>query len=486
MAVIKNDAAKKQIIKKLNESGYPTYARLLSYFDIYLTDNPDVVGYMIPNQAKIVLNENLDIEQISTIVRHELLHEWLTHGPRTDAFNKLNKIPRNQITGEISNIAADYEISNIGYTEKDKQIARRIRLGDKVLQGLVTEDQYPGWEKMSFEDMYEKLLKEKEEDYKDLEDLINQLQQLNQRDLEDLIDQIDQENQESEEDQGKQDSFPKDNEEEDKSKNSLNKLKKAAQRAQKDLKDQEKEESNDNAPIDSPEESKEKEDLAKRIAKIKEIFNDVKQKEQAVQDSKLAKQAEKLRKIQNASDRMKRDPLYKFKLNLTRFIADQLEEIEEETYTKFNPSYEDSDFILPGIKDVENKKVPVINIYHDTSGSFTGHPEKQKAVDGVIAALQKYEDDGDIKINRYYHADKVASNRKEAGYSNNGNEVIKHINATKPDNVIITTDGDLTNTSLSATVPGAVWMIFFGDQSQGLIDNLRGRRETKTYLIKDF
>lgn len=49
------------------------------------------------------------------------------------------------------------------YTDSDKSIARAIRLGDKTLQGLVTEDQYPDWTEMSFEDMYRELAKQAKE-----------------------------------------------------------------------------------------------------------------------------------------------------------------------------------------------------------------------------------------------------------------------------------------------------------------------------------
>ena len=191
MATVKNDNAKRQIIKVLNEQGYPTYGRLLSYFDIYLTDNPEVVGYMVPQQAKIVLNGDLDIDQISTIVRHELLHEWLNHGPRGEKFRKENPQLHPDIDPKgLSNIAADYEISNVGYTDKDKAIARRIKLGDQVLQGLVTEDQYPDWQKMSYEDMYRELLERSKKDRQELEKLLQQLSQLNKKDLEDLEDEM--------------------------------------------------------------------------------------------------------------------------------------------------------------------------------------------------------------------------------------------------------------------------------------------------------
>ena len=52
-------AAKRFLQKTLREQGYVTYARLLELFDIFLTDNPEVVGYMLPGKAKIVLNKNL-------------------------------------------------------------------------------------------------------------------------------------------------------------------------------------------------------------------------------------------------------------------------------------------------------------------------------------------------------------------------------------------------------------------------------------------
>ena len=59
MAVVKRNDAKDQIMDVLSEEGYPSYAKLLSLFDVFLTDDPDVVAYMIPGKAAIVLNQNL-------------------------------------------------------------------------------------------------------------------------------------------------------------------------------------------------------------------------------------------------------------------------------------------------------------------------------------------------------------------------------------------------------------------------------------------
>ena len=143
---------KQEIIRKMSEEGYPTYAELFSLFDLNLTKDPDVIGFMVPEKAIIVINENLDIDQASVVVRHEVLHEFLEHMSRLKALG--------DEMSQTANIAADYEISNLGYTDKDKSAIRNLKVGDRVLSGLVTELDYPGWENLSFEEMY-KRLKEK-------------------------------------------------------------------------------------------------------------------------------------------------------------------------------------------------------------------------------------------------------------------------------------------------------------------------------------
>ena len=185
MALVKSDGAKKQLKNKLREQGYATYARLLDLFDVYLTDDPEHIAYMYPGKAVIVMNKNLNIDQVSTLVRHEILHEYLAHKQRQERYHANN--PKwgkgdNPALHQIQNIAGDFEISNKGYTDRDKSIARAIKLGDQVLRGLVTEDQYPGWENMSFEEMYEKLLEENEEDIENLKKLMEMIDKLNPED----------------------------------------------------------------------------------------------------------------------------------------------------------------------------------------------------------------------------------------------------------------------------------------------------------------
>ena len=172
--------AKNEILRILSENGYPTYANLLDDFDINLTEDPGVVGYMEPSKGKIVLNRGLDIEQVSTIVRHEILHEYLRHEQRLlqelarklkpdVKYDDLDDLSIKELKNKLYsnkdfNIAADYEISNRGYTDKDKEIIRGIKLNGQVLTGLVTEDQHPGWVDMSVEEMYDELQKLRKKD----------------------------------------------------------------------------------------------------------------------------------------------------------------------------------------------------------------------------------------------------------------------------------------------------------------------------------
>lgn len=157
--------AKEEVLDILSKEGYPTYARLLNKFDVNLTADPGVVGYMEPDKGRIVLNKGLDIEQVSVIARHEILHEYLTHMQRMEKHVGADKwANRTAQQHQWSNIAGDYEISNKGYTEKDKETVRNIKLNDKVLKGLVTEDDHPDWVNLSLEEMYDELAKLQKQD----------------------------------------------------------------------------------------------------------------------------------------------------------------------------------------------------------------------------------------------------------------------------------------------------------------------------------
>ena len=146
---------------------------------------------MIPNKGVIILNKALNEDQISTVVRHEILHEYFTHHERTQAFDKAH--PDLLPDHDSSNIAGDFDISNRGYTKKDKVTVRTLTLNDKLLSGLVTEDHYPGWEKMTFEEMYEEILKKRKEDKEKIQSMMNKLSSLSDEELKDLENYIDKE-----------------------------------------------------------------------------------------------------------------------------------------------------------------------------------------------------------------------------------------------------------------------------------------------------
>lgn len=496
MAAVKSFEGKLQIIDALREEGHPTYGELLELFDVYITHDPNVVGYMLPGKAKIVLNGGLDIDQICTITRHEIMHEYLVHAMRDAEFIK--KHPEYIADHNISNIAADYEISNRMYTDKDKSIARAIKLGDKTLQGLVTEDQYPGWEDMTFEEMYENLLKKQQKDKEELKDLLQNMEDLSQQDMDDLQDDIDNaKQQQSQQQKGKQkskssqdsqDDSSQDDSQSDSSSSSddktdkeLDKLSGELNDVQDKLDDINDEKSEAGSPFDTPEQQDEKEDLAERVAKIKDAFDKLRQTgELDIENAKVKRaerQAKEIRKIQAKQS----SGLNKFKLNLNKFIDDEISSEEEFSYRTENPWYADTEFVMKGKQETDNVNIPSINVYWDVSGSFS-NPAKTAGAESAINSLQKYVRRGQIVMHTYYFADRVSNTRNGAGGGTNGVPVAEHIASTRPTNVIIITDSDISQFP-KTVVPGAAWMLFYDSRSTVLENNLRGRKSTKVYDI---
>ena len=491
----RDEAAKEQIIRKLRSEGYPTYARLFDLFDLNLTDNPDVVGYMLPGKAKIVLNENLSIDQVSTIVRHEILHEWLSHGPRSEKFDKEH--PDLLPDHDTSNIAADYEISNVGYTDKDKRAARAIILGDKTLQGLVTEDQYPGWEDKSFEEMYEELLKKNLEEKKQLLNVLKQLHKMLPEDEDDQnqsqpsgtpsdpnSDSDSSDNQNSgTSSSDSSETQPSDQQEQEQSK--ADKAQQALDDAKDDIKDIDKEKAQQGNVFDSDKQQKERSELAKRVEQIRKLLDDPNIQQQGKGESQRAVQKDRLIKQAKLADRYKSNPLVKFTLDLNNFIKQQTANYRGSTWTRFNKTSVRTGLIKPGITSYAQTDIPEINVYWDVSGSFS-NPAKTEGARRAIATLQKYVREKKIKIKTWYFADRVSSTEENAGGGTKGQPILDHIQATKPANVIVITDSDISDCRTPTTVPGAVWLLFYGSESPNLRAYLRGKQETKSYLIYDY
>ena len=491
----RDEAAKEQIIRKLRSEGYPTYARLFDLFDLNLTDNPDVVGYMLPGKAKIVLNENLSIDQVSTIVRHEILHEWLSHGARSEKFNKEH--PDLLPDHDTSNIAADYEISNIGYTDKDKRAARAIILGDKTLQGLVTEDQYPGWEDKSFEEMYEELLKKNLEEKKQLLNVLKQLHKMLPEDEDDQnqsqpsgtpsdpnsdSDSSDNQNSgTSSSDSSEAQSGDQQGQEQSKA----DKAQQALDNAKDDIEDIDKEKAQQGNVFDSDKQQKERSELARRVEQIRKLLDDPNIQRQGKSESQRAVQKARLIKQAELNDRYTSNPLVRFTFDLNNFIKKQTEDYRDYTWTRFNNTALMVGLIKPGITDYAEKNIPEINVYWDVSGSFSD-PRKTEGARRAIATLQKYVRDKKIKIKTWYFANRVSSTERNAGGGTEGQPILDHIQATKPANVIIITDSDISDCRTPTTVPGAVWFLFYDSESKNLREYLRGKLETRSYLIYDY
>lgn len=483
MALTLRNDAKKQIIKILQEQGYPRYARLAGLFDIYLTDDPEVVGYMIPGKAKIVLNQELSITQVSVFIRHEILHEFLSHQPRSDKFHKNN--PQYRFDPDLSNIAADFEISNRGYTDSDKATTRAITLGKKVVQGLVTEDHFPEWTKLSYEEMYEKLLKEQQAQEELLKKLLKNLRGVSKRDIEDLKDAAESaaaSPSNTPDQQKRAQQIAKELADIGNKVDNGSSRDKATQTAGGEAANKR---GDNKTPLQSPEAQQQRVDVAARVAQIERELNDPNAFNEIEQEIVTQKRQDAIRRAnKNANLEYARGGnggLANFKLDLRRFVERECGETEDRTYRRFNPSYEDSGFIVRTRTRYYDDNIPVINVYWDTSGSFDD-PKKTAGARAAINSIQGYEKKGLIKINVFYFNTQIHDKPVSGG--TDGNCIIQHVQETKPDNVIVISDSDINNAFDTATVPGAVWCLFYDSNAPIFIKKLRGRRENKWYMIE--
>lgn len=492
--------AREQLIKKLRSQGYATYARILGLFDVYLTEDPKIVAYMIPGKAAIIVNPHLNTEQVSTIIRHEILHEYFNHQVRELDLLKKRGLNTNEILDRLSNIAGDYDISNRGYTDADKITARAIVLGDRVLQGLVTEDQHPDWIDLSYEDMMDKLIDQLDKDKDSLQDELDILDQMyNSQDLQDILDELQHqlgEDQSKAGDEGEEDQEQSSNGtdgEEDNEKDSsssqpqLDKAQNKLNKAQDDLnKIKEQEKDKDGTPFDTPEEQKQKQsnisDLERRIKEIKDLIENSK-----IEDS-LYKEVQRNKDKEQAAKEIKRryaeaaEPLNRFELNLNNYIRREVADERVDTWKRPSKKSYGTGIIKPGKVTRPSGKVPVVAVYWDVSGSFDD-PEKTEGARQAISLLDQYVRRGKIKTKTYYHASRVSDTVEGAGRSNDGQKLLDHIEITHPDNVIIISDDNIDGVEGFVEVPGAVWVLFYGTMAKQFMEHIKGERETEAYLI---
>lgn len=509
--------AKEEIIKQLQKEGYATYARLFDMFDLHLTEDPDTIAYMIPQKAVIVMNKNLTIEQVSTFVRHEILHEYLTHMERKHADDIKNNRVGDQ---QIANIAADYEISNRGYTDQDKKNIRAVVMGDQVLRGLVTEDDYPDWENKTFEEMYDELEKKSEAQKKAMKQALKDL--MSDDEMKKLIDDMQKDMQQGEGQEGEGESGQsgsrqgqQDNTNKSKSNNNSSngeagdgnnthasqnadnnsnrkkQISKALDKAE-DQVDKNIKSGKDETPLPTKEEQDAKKELQDRLTKIKKAFDELRDQEERTNDNDLFRPVEQNREKQAQAKRIKdvqtqriksTQGIVGFRNSLINFIRDQVGDDRHDTWSKPNKTYSRTPIIRPGISHISENAIPLINVYWDISGSFSS-PAKTEGARRAIALLNQYVSKGLIKTKTYYLTMEITDNPNEGnGGGGSGEAVIEHVKQTHPTNVIVITDSDADDCVSSVTVPGAVWLLFYDDRAASLITNLRGKKEDKVFDI---
>lgn len=530
MSMTKRDyLAKKEIRNILSQEGYPTYSYLIEDFEIHLTKDPEVIGYMIPNKGVIVLNEGLNLEQVSVIVRHEILHEFFNHAKRfEDHVGKDAYDSADNFTHQNMNIAADYDISNRGYTETDKKNVRKIRLNGKTLPGLVTEDQHPDWVGLSVEQMYDRLMDQMKQEKEDMKAELNDNSSSNPGSSSDSS---------SQGQQGKQNGGPNtpSGSSGSSSPNSGNSasnkdVKKSIQigdRGNPDLQAAEDAEREANAYKEESEDSAQKakeqgedklskanQDLADKADKLskdaKDLADDIKQ------NGSGDKEAERIKKIQDRLNNIEnqrkaldeteravftsrqlegdkkrrleyeRDPGEDFLKSVQLFIRDQIADQRQFSWKRpdrrFLPS---SGIIHKGKATVHDSPVPLLAVYFDRSASWDD--AKIKVGQQAIANLRRYEKQGLIKLKIFYFADDISSDPKDpelGGGTSATQKILDHIQQIKANNVIIMTDSDMNTQGKftnPVTVSGAVWFLFKGGRCNRIMEYLKGKRLNRVY-----
>lgn len=180
--------------------------------------------------------------------------------------------------------------------------------------------------------------------------------------------------------------------------------------------------------------------------------------------------------------------LSEFKNSLLKFIKNQISDNYniEQTYRVPNSSYSRSNIIMP--KNILTKgkiKIPRINFYYDRSPSCRNEYSESIEAAG-ISVLSELINKNKLAVSQYKFASNVEdiSTKKFNPLGTLGQPILKHIEDTKPDNVVIITDSDITDCVSKVIVPGGVWLLFIdGNQSLNLIEHIKGKKITEVYNL---
>lgn len=505
--------AKNQIRNKLASQGYPTYSHLLSYFDVNLTSDPNVIAYANMEKSVIVLNRNLDINQVSVVVRHEILHRYLDHWTRLESHvGKEKWDARTSLEQQLANIAADYEISNRGYTEEDKRTIRNLLLNGKIVSGLVTEDDHPNWVNLPLEDMYDNLLQDKQATEQELQNQLQHLQDLmgdyksKITDLEDIEReahkiQVDAEGNVYDEDGDFLGKVIEAEDEDSANGKTSKEAQKVADQAEK-VADQAGELKDTITAAISPQPSESDKvfknnrnrdleeidrDIQIKAERIKKAFEDVQLKDQILKETETAVlKDQQLQADKKARRQFQQNTTARFLDSLDRVIKKQVARRKESSWKRRSRiTTWGSTAILKGRALEDQRSIPKVAVYYDRSGSWDA--SKTAIGDKAISMLkQNYERKGLIAIDLFYFADDVSGNPDSVGVGTTaGQKILDHIKQIKADNVIIMTDGDMNRLKFEPmTVDGGVWYLFVGGVCNSIAKALKGKAGTFVYKLE--
>ena len=165
----------------------------------------------------------------------------------------------------------------------------------------------------------------------------------------------------------------------------------------------------------------------------------------------------------------------------------QMGEAEEDSWTAINQRYHNSGVLKQGTKrnEIPSEKVPIIDFYFDVSGSWglADIAMGKKAV----AALSQFEQKRKIKLNIYYFSSYLSTEYSEVagGGTNAWAKIIRNIQETRANNVVIMTDSDMNGQAGRAgqiTVPGCVWYLWKnGVCASRITKDLTGKRGTSQF-----
>lgn len=503
----KEQATRNQLAEYLGDEGHGKYAEYLMLFDLHFMSDKEAenggIAYMLPDKGMIFINKDInDIDIIDLLLRHEMLHQYLRHGKRYQNIikQKLNitddEEPRFEdpidanVYQQISNIAADYELSKFYSPDKDFLKAKNIPYKDTFVQGLVLELDHPEWLELSYEELFAELEKEfdkiKEQFISDSKQkVVGQNRRSIQEQAQDMQDQA----AEMEETAAKLEKElsqkmgggNKQQAEIDKLKKDIQNIRQNAKQLTDQAEELTKDSENRSAAFNEPGADKKRQE---QLDKIKDFWDKLENSEQLAQEMKdriyddrriIAIKQKKygdmdyIRNLKVA--KIELEPMKNFILDLNKTIKKQLasSDSEEDTFTK-KPLVGTAikGVYRPGqIANIPKKIKPNIQVIYDRSGSWM--PEhKTRAGDLALYTIKKkYVDKGLINLNVFYcSTGPVTSNRQEAdrgGGGLNGNAVIEHIMLTKPDNVIIMTDSDPDSYTYDSLckIPGTAWFLFY-------------------------